>query len=92
MANVIVQADDPSWDLNRLNVFVRQMENSLQGVLTKIGNDGSKTTLEIDDSKSAPSKNSVIVTGPPPPGATKLNTAQIFISSKLTSATAYNLA
>jgi hypothetical protein len=87
----IVQAEDPSWDLPKLNVFVAEQENVLQGVLTKIGNDGSKTTLDIDDgvNQRAPDKNSVITTGSPPAGATKLNTAQIFVSGRLESATAY---
>jgi hypothetical protein len=80
---------EPNWDLSTLNTFVAQQENVLQGPLTKIGNDGSKTTLDIDLMAGKPQKNAVITTGNPPAGATKINTAQVYISGGLTSATSY---
>ena len=81
---------EPNWDLNTLNTFVAQQENFLQGPLTIIGNDGTKTTLDIDDvNGDKPIKNAVIAIGMIPAGATKINTANIFISNTLVTATAY---
>jgi hypothetical protein len=80
---------EPNWDLSTINTFVAQQENVLQGPLTKIGNDGSKTTLDIDLMGGKPKKNAMITTGNLPAGATEINTAQIYISGALTAATSY---
>jgi len=82
-------AADPSWDLATINTFVAQEENTLQGPLTKIGNDGSNTTLDINVMGGKPTKNAVITIGNPPAGSTSINSAQIYISGTLTNATAY---
>ena len=80
----------PSWDLPTLNTFVAQQENFLRGPLTKIGNNGSQTTLDIDDlADDGPAKNAVITLGSLPAGATKINTDAIFVSGALVVATAY---
>lgn len=80
----------PSWDLATLNTFIADQENFLRGPLTKIGNDGTETTLDIDDlADDGPAKNAVITLGPPPAGATKINTDAIFVSGALVIATAY---
>ena len=81
---------DPSWNFDTLNTFVAQQENFLRGPLTKIGNDGTNTTLDIDDiNGDKPIKNAVITMGSLPAGATKINTNNIFISGTLVIATAY---
>ena len=80
---------EPGLDLATLNTFVKQQENTLEGPLTKIGNSGGKTTLDIDVLGGKPAKNSVITTGALPAGATKINADKIFVSGALTSATAY---
>jgi hypothetical protein len=81
---------DPSWNLDTLNTFVAQQENFLRGPLTKIGNDGTNTTLDIDDvNGDKPTKNTIITISSVPAGATKLNTGNVFISSTLVVATAY---
>jgi hypothetical protein len=81
---------EPGWNLHTLNNFVAQQENYLQGPLTKIGNDGTKTTLDIDDiTGDKPAKNAVVTIGTIPGGATKINTDSIFISNTLVIATAY---
>ena len=80
----------PGWDLPTLNTFVADQENFLRGPLTKIGNDGSQTTIDIDDlSGDKPAKNAVITIGEPPAGTTKIGTGTIFISGVLAIATAY---
>jgi hypothetical protein len=82
----------PSWDLATLNTFVAQQENSRQGPLTKIANDGTNTTVDIDDlaPSGKPAKNAVIITsGSPPAGASTIGTGKIFVSGSLTDATAY---
>ncbi len=80
---------DPGWDLVQLNTFVAQMENVLRGPLTKIGNDGTSTTLDIDDPTGKPAKNAVITIGQPPGGAKTIGTDSIFVSGVLSKATAY---
>lgn len=80
---------EPDTDLATLNTFVAQQENVLQGPLTKIGNDGNKTTLDIDDLEGKPEKNAKITTGAPPTGATVISKGRIFVSGALTSATSY---
>ncbi len=87
MVTVLAQ---PAWDLPTLNTFVADQENFLRGPLTKIGNDGASTTLDIDDlADDKPETNAVITLGPPPAGATKINTDSIFVSGVLVIATAY---
>ena len=80
---------EPDWDLTKLNTFIGQMENAFVGPLTKIGNDGNKTTLAIDSLGGKPAKHSLVTTDDVPDGGTKINTDKIFISGELKNATAY---
>jgi hypothetical protein len=80
---------NPAWDLPTLNTFVSQQEDFLRGPLTKISNDGTNTTLDIDDTLDKPAKNAAITTAVPPAGMVIINTDKIFISGTLITATAY---
>jgi hypothetical protein len=86
----IVEADS-GFTLARLNKFVAQSEKRLLGPLTAIGNRNNKTTLTINDQAAGnPTPPSQIATEALPPGATKIGDGQVYISGKLTNATAYS--
>jgi hypothetical protein len=78
-----------SWDLAMLNTFVAQQEASLAGPLTKIGNSGGNTTLEIDTLGGPPAKSAKITTGAVPTEGTVINADKVYISNVLMAATAY---
>jgi hypothetical protein len=84
------QKASPDWDLTKLNTFVAQEENFYRSPLVSIRAEGDTTILEFDDrAKDKPDTNAVITIGRPPPGATIIDNAKIFLGGSPVVVTAY---
>lgn len=79
----------PDWDIGTLNTYIAREENFRRGPLTAIRSDGGTTILEIGDKADKPEINAVVTTERPPPGASIIGNAEIFLLGRPVMVTAY---